>query len=133
MQPMKLDLTIASTFDDLDRAVEELQDFIPKLDLEDDLAYRVLLLASEALTNAIEHGNLWDEAKEATLLLTRENQRIELIVSDEGKGIHWAKRDPLSKKNRLADHGRGQYFMQQMADEVHIDEKSCTVRLVFYC
>ncbi len=133
MPKEKLDLRIASTFDDLDRAVEELQDFIPKLNLDDDLSYRVLLLASEALTNAIEHGNLWDEKKEATLLLVKEKQRIELIVSDEGRGIHWTMRDPLSKKNRLADHGRGQYFMQQMADEVHIDEKDCTVRLVFYC
>ena len=133
MHQKRLDLKLASTFEELDRAVEELQDFVPSLDLDDDLSYRVILLASEALTNAIEHGNQWDEKKKATLSLIREGDKIELIVTDEGEGIHWTQRDPLEEENRLSDHGRGQYFMQKMADEVHIDQESCRLSLVFHC
>ncbi len=129
----RLDLKLSSTFDELTRAVEALQDFVPSLDLDDDLAYRVILLASEALTNAIEHGNQWDEKKEATLSLVKEKGRIELTVTDEGEGIHWTQRDPLEEKNRLADRGRGQYFMRKMADEVHIDQENCRLSLVFHC
>lgn len=132
MDQKKLDLKLASTFKDLDYAIETLQDFIPMLELEDDLAYRVILLASEALTNAMEHGNQWDENKEATLCLVSEGGRIELTVTDEGDGIHWAQHDPLTEVNRIADHGRGQYFMQTMADEVHIEQQGCMLRLVFY-
>ncbi len=133
MSQKKLELELWSTFKDLDDAVEALQDFVPTLDLNDDLAYRVILLASEALTNAMEHGNQWDEKKGATLRLAKEGDRIELIVTDEGEGIHWTQRDPLTEANRLADHGRGQYFMRTMADEVHIEKQGRRLRLVFYC
>ncbi|MCY3999910.1 MAG: ATP-binding protein [Bacteroidetes bacterium] len=133
MDQKRLELNIASTFDELDLAVEQLQDFIPTLDLDDDLSYRVILLASEALTNAIEHGNKWDENKHATLRLVMQEDRIELTVTDQGEGIHWTQEDPLEEKKRLADHGRGQFFMRKMADEVYIDEENCRLDLVFHC
>ena len=133
MHPKRLDLRLSSTFDELDRAVEALQEFIPSLNLEDDLSYRVILLASEALTNALEHGNEWDENKKATLSLIKEKDRVELCVTDEGGGIHWTQRDPLAESNMLHERGRGQYFMKQMADEVHIEKDGGTLRLVFYC
>lgn len=133
MHQKKLELKLSSTFKNLDDAVEALQDFVPTLDLDDDLAYRVILLASEALTNAMEHGNQWDETKEATLHLVKEEDRVELTVTDEGDGIYWTQRDPLTEANRLADHGRGQYFMQTMADEVHVEQQGRRLRLIFYC
>lgn len=133
MHQKKLELKLSSTFKNLDDAVEALQDFVPTLDLDDDLAYRVILLASEALTNAMEHGNQWDETKEATLHLMKEGDRVELTVSDEGDGIYWTQRDPLTEANRLADHGRGQYFMRTMANEVHVEQQGRRLRLIFYC
>lgn len=71
MSQKRLELVLGSTFEELDCAVEALQEFIPTMELDDDLAYRVILLASEALTNAMEHGNQWDESKEATLSLVK--------------------------------------------------------------
>ena len=133
MHQKKLELKLPSSFKNLDNAVEALQDFVPTLDLDDNLAYRVILLASEALTNAMEHGNQWDEKKEATLHLVKERDRIELIVTDEGHGIDWTQRDPLTEANRLADHGRGQYFMRTMADEVHVEQQGRKLRLIFHC
>jgi len=132
MDQRRLSLKLFSTFDELERAIEVLQDFIPTLELEDDLAYRVILLASEALTNAIEHGNKWDEKKEATLDLIMEDDCIELVVTDEGEGLHWTHKDPLEEKHLLSVSGRGQYFMKKMADEVHIDEEHGKISLMFH-
>ncbi len=133
MHQKRLDLRFASTFDELEHAIEALQDFIPTLDLDEDLAYRVILLASEALTNAIEHGNRWDKNKEVMFSLIKRKKSIELVVTDEGDGLHWTHRDPLEEKNLLCERGRGQYFMKKMADEVYIDEGHCQLRLVFHC
>ncbi len=129
----KLELELSSTFKDLDNAVEALQDFVPTLNLDENLAYRVILLASEALTNAMEHGNKWDEEKKTILYLGKEEDQIELTVTDEGDGIFWTERDPLTEANRLADHGRGQYFMRTMADEVHVESHGRRIRLIFFC
>ncbi len=133
MRQKKLELELSSTFKDLDNAVEALQDFVPTLDLEENLAYRVILLASEALTNAMEHGNKWDKEKKTILYLGKEGDQIELTVTDEGDGIFWTERDPLTEANRLADHGRGQYFMRTMADEVHVESHGRRIRLIFFC
>lgn len=132
MDQKRLDLKLSSTFEQLSEAVEILQDFIPTLNLDEHLSYKVILLASEALTNAMEHGNQWDENKVTKLCLIKDHDHVELTVTDEGAGIQWKERDPRTRQNREETHGRGQYFMKTMADEVHIDEKSSTLRLVFY-
>ena len=93
----------------------------------------MILLASEALTNAIEHGNRWDKNKEVTFCLIKRHKSIELVVTDEGEELHWTHRDPLEEKNQLSERGHGGFFMKKMADEVHIDEGHCQLRLVFHC
>ena len=85
-----LHLKLASTFDNLERAVEEAEAFMGGLTDDDDLAYHVVLLTSEAVTNAMEHGNKWDPNKHITFDLTADAERIELSVFDEGDGFELA-------------------------------------------
>ncbi len=68
-----------------------------------------------------------------TLSPVKDGNLIEVVVIDEGEGIHWTQHDPLTKCNQLADHGRGQFFMSKMADEIHVEGGGCKLHLVFYC
>ena len=58
---------------------------------------------------------------------------MELVVTDEGGGLHLSDRDALSEENLLADHGRGLLLMRELADEVYLEEGENTVRLIFNC
>ena len=127
----KLELKLASTFAELERAVDLLQAFMQEIQANDDLAYRVVLLASEALTNAMKHGNKWQADKIATICLVVRKHRMELVVTDEGHGLQLPDRNPLAEKHLLDDHGRGLLFMREMADELHLEESKNSVRLVF--
>ena len=127
----RLDLQLSSTFAELERAVAVVQAFLEEIRADEELAYRVVLLASEALTNAMKHGNKWQEEKLATLRLVAAERTIELTVTDEGSGLRLPVRDPLAEENLLDDHGRGLMFMHEMADEVHLTEGSNEVKLVF--
>ena len=40
--------------------------------------------------------------------------------------------DPLHNENMLNGRGRGLYFMEHMADELHLEKKGRLLRLVFY-
>ena len=128
-----LHLKLASTFANLERAVEEAEAFMGGLTEDDDLAYHVVLLTSEAVTNAMEHGNKWDPSKHIIFALTANAERIELSVFDEGDGFEFSSvGDPLHAENILNGRGRGLYFMEHMADELHLEKKGRLLRLVFY-
>ena len=99
----------------------------------ENLAYNVILLASEAVANAMEHGNDWNPDKNVILDIEINGDRIEVVVSDEGSGFASSSPgSPLEGDSLLCDRGRGLYFMEQMADEMHFDQDRHQLRLVFY-
>ena len=132
MSAQRIEMQLSSTFEELERAVEELQSVIG--DLEEDLGHRIVLLASEAITNAMEHGNNWQPDRKTSLSLVIGKSEVELKVTDEGQGIRMPRKeaDPLRPENMLNDHGRGLLFMHEYADEVHLADGARTLRLVFY-
>ena len=128
-----LHLKLASSFKNLERAVEEAEAFINKVSDDEDLCYRVTLLTSETVTNAMEHGNKWDDAKHVVFDLTAYADRIEMSVFDEGEGFELSSvGDPLDQENLLNGRGRGLFFMEHMANELHREKDGRLLRLVFY-
>lgn len=128
-----LHLKLTSTFDNLERAVEEAEAFMAGITDDEDLAYNVVLLTSEAVTNGMEHGNGWDASKHIIFDLTANKERIELSVLDEGEGFDPASiGNPLDAENLLNGRGRGLYFMEEIANELHIEDDGCRLRLIFY-
>lgn len=129
-----LQLELASTFDNVERAVDETGRFLRELNADEETAYRVVLLVSEAVTNGMKHGNGWDASKKVRLLVTAADERIECTVSDEGDGFDPSLvGDPLEDGNILSSGGRGLYFMRSMADEMHVECGGTLLRLVFKC
>ena len=128
-----LHLKLASSFENLERAVEEAEAFMNAVSDDEDLCYRVTLLTSETVTNAMEHGNKWDAKKHILFDLTAYADRIELSVLDEGEGFEASSvGDPLDRDNLLNGRGRGLFFMEQMANELYLEKDGCLLRLVFY-
>ena len=128
-----LHLKLASTFANLERAVEEAEAFMQGLTDDEELSYHVVLLTSEAVTNGMEHGNRWDEDKDIVFELKANATRIELSVLDEGDGFELSSvADPLKDENLFEGRGRGLFFMEQMADELHLEQEGRLLRLVFY-
>lgn len=129
----RLHLRLASHFDNLERVVEETQQFMEDLTDNEDFAYHIVLLTSEAVTNAMEHGNGFDPEKEVEVDLHVFADRIEIAVEDEGSGFDQdAVPDPLAQEHLLDGRGRGLFLMEEMADEVHFEEGGKQLRLVCY-
>lgn len=85
----------------------------------DDKVFTGVLLASEAVTNAIEHGNNYDESKQVLIEFLLQNGRAECWVEDQGEGFdRQAVADPLASENLLEDGGRGIFLIERLADEV---------------
>lgn len=125
-------ITCSSEFEHLDNIVNESDAFLGKLIPDDDLCYRIVLLLSEAVTNAIEHGNDNDEAKKVQIDIEVGDKEIHIRVEDEGEGFNPAKvEDPTEGENVLLDGGRGIFFIQEMADRVDYDLDGRCIHIYF--
>ncbi len=116
-------LILPSTFQSVELVVDEATTFFAAFFSDDDQLYKIQLLASEAVTNGIEHGNQFDASKNVTVVFVAENDVAVISVEDEGDGFkRKTVSDPLEEANLLEDGGRGLFLMESMADEVRYDQ-----------
>ncbi len=114
-----LALILPSTFVALEQAVESAQEFLAARDIDEELAYTVVLLVSEAVTNAMKHGNRWQPEKSITMTVTAKENVVEVTVTDEGEGFDLSQAPkPLEDQNLLKGGGRGLFLIRTLADEV---------------
>ena len=125
-------IIIDSRFEELDRIVDEAESFYKSCMTDDDKVFTGVLLASEAVTNAIEHGNDSDPTKKVIIDFRLNGKRAELWVEDEGEGF---KRediaDPLDTENLLEDGGRGIFLIERLADEVAYEKEGRLIGIFF--
>ena len=84
-----------------------------------DSQYWIGLAVREAVTNAILHGNQEDAKKKVVLVFRICEDRLEIIVRDQGKGVEGLDiPDPLDPENLLRPGGRGIFFGRSFMDSV---------------
>ncbi len=92
----------------------------------------ILISLTEAVTNAIKHGNCNDSEKNVTLNLEYKPQVLSFIVSDQGPGFDFENLpDPTSPENLLRIGGRGVFLMRQLSDGVSFHDDGRTVEIRF--
>ncbi len=110
----------------IDNAKEEFQ-------LEDDIYGNIMIAVTEAVNNAIVHGNRNDTSKNVCLTLQILEHSIKFTVQDEGKGFDFSKLpDPTSPENLTKPGGRGIFLMKHLCDEVSFKDDGKIVELDFY-
>jgi serine/threonine-protein kinase RsbW len=98
-----------------------LQKINKKLDMDDGTMYRLLVSCTEAVNNAIIHGNKSDPNKSITVRCIVEKQSLTIRVKDEGRGFDPERlQDPREEKNLMKENGRGVFLMRSLMDSVII-------------
>jgi serine/threonine-protein kinase RsbW len=101
--------------------------------LNDDIYGNIMIAVTEAVNNAIKHGNANDKAKNVFLSLTLEDSMIKFVVKDEGPGFDFHNLpDPTAPENLEKPGGRGIFLMKNLSDEVSFKESGRVVELSFY-
>ncbi len=96
--------------------VEELK---AELNLTDEAEANILVSLSEAVNNAIYHGNQSDPSKEVRISVEKLETELNFTIEDEGKGFDVAKvKDPTAIENLDQPTGRGIFLMRNLADKV---------------
>ncbi len=115
-------LTIASS----PKNIQKVETFLKKINqsvhLDEIQMHKLMVSLTEAVNNAIVHGNKSDDTKKVTLKCEVLPGWLMLEVLDEGAGFKPDKvKNPLSKRNLLRESGRGIFLMRTLMDKVEFD------------
>lgn len=100
---------------------------------ERELRDKIPVTVDEAVTNAIKHGNKFQNDKTVTIDISINTDRIKIVVADEGHGFDVKSvPDPTNPANFLKPSGRGILFMTIGMDEVRYNEKGNILTLTKY-
>jgi serine/threonine-protein kinase RsbW len=101
--------------------------------LEDDIYGNIMIAVTEAVNNAIKHGNAGNSVKNVYLSLILNESLLKFTIQDEGKGFDYHNLpDPTAPENLEKPGGRGIFLMKHLSDEVEFKEGGSTVELSFY-
>lgn len=92
----------------------------------------ILITLTEAVSNAIHHGNNADINKKIAICCRIRSSRITFKISDEGKGFnHKILPDPTAPELVDKENGRGVYIMRQLSDKLKFTDNGRTVEIQF--
>ena len=100
--------------------------------LSEDQYGKILVSVTEAVNNAIFHGNGLDERKKVLVRAERQDGGLAIVVEDEGNGFDYRKLpDPTAAENLTRIGGRGVFLMFRLCDSVRYRRNGCQVELGF--
>lgn len=101
-------------------------------EVSDEIYGNLLVAVTEAVNNAIIHGNKMDYAKKVRLYLCRRKNLITCIIEDQGCGFDFANLpDPTAPENIENAGGRGVFLMKNLADLVIFSNDGSNVEIQF--
>jgi serine/threonine-protein kinase RsbW len=115
------------------RLVERLiEDICDVYNISEDNYGNILLAVTEAVNNAIYHGNGSNPQKCVHISFENGAKFVKFSVCDEGNGFdHSNLPDPTDPANLDKINGRGVFLMKHLADKVEFNQNGKEVLLTF--
>ena len=108
------------------------QDVVHRYKISQEVHGNMLISLTEAVTNAITHGNHYDENKVVQINLQKKSDTIAIRVSDQGCGFDpESVPDPTCDENICKCGGRGVFLMQRLCDQIQYKDNGRTVEMHF--
>lgn len=113
--------------------VEKLiNDICSSYQVSEDYYGNILVAVTEAVNNAMQHGNKLDPNKKVDVEFKAEEKSITFRVHDQGEGFDFSTLpDPTNPENLEKPSGRGVFLMRHLADKVEFSDDGRTVHLNF--
>lgn len=127
-------LVIKSDVSELRKVEEFLINIFNEYNLEYKYFNKTYLCISEAVINAIKHGNKNDLNKQVSIIAECNNEEIDIQIEDEGDGFDINNvNNPTLKENINKESGRGIFIIKNLSDKIEYNEKGNQVQLKMDC
>ncbi len=113
------EVSIASSYDEMNKVESLITHSCGDLGVNEDAYGNILIAVTEAVNNAIEHGNKKSTSLIVSVLVGDNKDEFCYAIKDQGVGFDYDNLpDPTSPENMLKENGRGVFLMRSLADEV---------------
>lgn len=113
----------------VERMIEDVCDLF---NISQDFYGNILVALTEAVNNAIYHGNQANANKSIDISFKTSPNLVSFIVKDEGPGFNYTNLpDPTNPENIANPNGRGVFLMRNLADNVSFEDNGSKVILDF--
>jgi serine/threonine-protein kinase RsbW len=109
-----------------------IEDLRNEYHISEDAYGNMLVAVTEAVNNAIFHGNKANPSKKVKVTYSVGNERVCIMIADEGNGFDFYNLpDPTAPENVDKPNGRGVFLMKHLTDQLIFSEKGRVVELQF--
>lgn len=115
------------------RLVERLiEDVCQVYGVNEDCYGNMLIAVTEAVNNAIHHGNQDNPEKAVRIGFESDENKLTFSITDEGPGFDFSNLpDPTDPANLDKVSGRGVFLMTQLSDAIRFEQNGTKVILSF--
>jgi serine/threonine-protein kinase RsbW len=100
--------------------------------VHEDLYGNILVALTEAVNNAIYHGNQLNPNKSVDVSFSSKEGMLSFTIKDEGNGFDYnSLPDPTDPENIEKPNGRGVFLMKSLADKVTFEDNGSRVVIDF--
>lgn len=125
-------LSIPSDFGSISMVEALIDDVCAKLEVNEDYYGNVLIAVTEAVNNAIQHGNGVGSELLVDLAVGDKETDFCFSVKDYGDGFDYDNLpDPTAPENIEKENGRGIFLMKSLSDDVVFGENGSNVSIYF--
>lgn len=125
-------IEIASSLNNITEVESLIDKVCDDLGLNEDYYGNILIAVTEAVNNAIVHGNKNEEGKQVVVEVDHEGTNLTFNVIDNGEGFDFENLpDPTAPENIEKPDGRGIFLMKNLSDDVNFDLNGSKVSITF--
>jgi len=125
-------LQIISQPESINLVQKLIDDIKTEYDIHEECYGNMLVAVTEAVNNAIQHGNKYDADRKVSISYEVDSDQIAFTISDEGTGFDYMNiPDPTNPDNLEKPSGRGVFLMKHLADQIIFSDNGKVVELYF--
>ena len=129
---MQEKLSFSSKVENINLVEKLIDDICAKNNVNEDNYGNILIAITEAVNNAIHHGNKSNPLAEVKISFSIDTKELTFAIEDEGAGFDFdSLPDPTDPKNIEKPHGRGVFLMRNLSDDISFLNEGSIVKMVF--
>lgn len=126
-------ISFSSIFQNISYSEKIINILTEKINISDEIYGNILLSLSEAINNAIVHGNKFNKDKKVFVNYKYSNHILIVEIKDEGEGFDPNEIvDPTNDANIEKLYGRGVFIIISLTDKVEFEYSNGQVLRMFF-